>query len=183
VHRIVSFLGLPLQAKARAAGLRRPHVRLWLALPAARTASASMTEGTGQMRQTTTIEVRLEQGQVAGAVPARPSLAPLWLSAGRPRSNSRSNGLLGWQITEMDRWDEIDLLGSVHIMGPHPALPFRAASVPGLPGAHRPGMDALKKFGDLVRCHAGGIAYWPVRDRRDRCLNRFNKETGSEGCR
>ncbi len=39
------------------------------------------------MRQTTTAEVRLDQGKLSSSSPATPSVSPFWLSAGQLRSN------------------------------------------------------------------------------------------------
>ena len=44
--------------------------------PAARTASAGMTGRSGQMRQTTTAEARLDHGKAAGSGVTRPNVSP-----------------------------------------------------------------------------------------------------------
>jgi hypothetical protein len=55
--------------------------------PAADTGRAGMTARSGQMRQTTTAEVRLDHRKAAGSGATRPSVSPFGLSAGRLRSN------------------------------------------------------------------------------------------------
>jgi hypothetical protein len=46
-----------------------------------------MTRISGQMRQTTTAEVRPDHGTAMGSGATRPSVTPFWLSADRLRSN------------------------------------------------------------------------------------------------
>ena len=48
-------------------------------LPVAGTTRASMNERSGQMRQTTTAEVRLNDGKATSSGAARPSCSPFWL--------------------------------------------------------------------------------------------------------
>ena len=55
--------------------------------PAAGAARTGMTGRSGQMRQTTTAEVRLDEGKAASSGPARPSNSTIWLPTGRLRSN------------------------------------------------------------------------------------------------
>ena len=51
--------------------------------PVAGAARTSMTRGSGQMRQTTAAEVRLDHGEAACSSATRPSVLPSWLSTGR----------------------------------------------------------------------------------------------------
>jgi len=55
--------------------------------PAAGAAGTGRTGRSGQMRQTTTVEVRLDEDKAASTGATRPSLSLFWLSAGRRRSN------------------------------------------------------------------------------------------------
>jgi hypothetical protein len=55
--------------------------------PVARTARASMTGTSGQMRQKTKVEARLDDGKAAGSGSARPNASPFWLLPGRLWSN------------------------------------------------------------------------------------------------
>ncbi len=53
----------------------------------ARTARASVTEDARRMRQTTTVEVRLDQGKAASFGAVGPTRPPFWLLPGRLRAN------------------------------------------------------------------------------------------------
>jgi hypothetical protein len=56
--------------------------------PATGAARSGMTGRSGQMQQTTTAEVRLDQGKAVRFGFAKPSASPFWLSTGLLRSNS-----------------------------------------------------------------------------------------------
>ena len=55
--------------------------------PTSGTARAGMTGRWGQMRQTTTAELRLDHGKAASSSPASPSAPSFWLPPGRVRTN------------------------------------------------------------------------------------------------